>query len=201
MQSGQWSLNSGSKLKQLTAYATIVCMLPMKTGVVMLVWLSEREAFSMRCFQPQWLEAAGASAVAFFGVCTCLIWTHPAQWDGQDGTSWQPGQPGTQTQRHPSARHAGSADDALLNRGRQSLCNEDILQCKHIRSFLVTSKVKMILIKPKARTDTERCHFKALHTVLTSTSKRHNGVIMYNMKATRSCGVQLIFCIQLMHRR
>lgn len=63
--------------------------------------------------------------------CLCvLIRTHLVQWDGQDGTAWQPGQPGTQTQHHPSARHVGFLNDVLLNCGRLSLCNEDSLQRK-----------------------------------------------------------------------
>lgn len=84
---------------------------------------------------PRRTESAGSSAAPLFGDGVCSIRTHPARWGGRDGISWQPGRPGTQTQRRPSAQRAGSSNDALLNRGRQSLCNEDSLQSKHICSL------------------------------------------------------------------
>lgn len=94
------------------------------------------------CTSPTGLFGHRASVVWSVCVCLCLIWTHPARWDGQDGTSWQPGQPGTRTRRHPSARRAGSANDALLSRGRQSRCSEGSLQrANRLGSVLVTFRI------------------------------------------------------------
>lgn len=83
------------------------------------------------------------SVVLVFVDWAGQVLTYPAQWVGQVGTSWQPGQPGTQTLHRPSARHAGCANDVPLRRGRQSLCNVDSLQYKYICLFYITLNVRL----------------------------------------------------------
>lgn len=109
-------------------------------------WMFWGKGEALQIWHCGWFEVAAKSlpaSIAIFSVhiilnvlytCMCgvhlcvnVILTYPAQRVWRGGTSWLPGLPGTQRQRHPSAPHVGSGGGVPLYWGPQSLCSEGSL--------------------------------------------------------------------------